>query len=305
MPSSTSSPVAATERDLVRGKGFLKKTSPLRSVSRNTSLTLPQAIDLVNGLCFGESLLPKDMAWAHTIVVLEQSTDFIPGDARACTALQARILRSISTFLRSHGLPAMYLGVREVAGYGEHSHTLLPIPPHLRADLEAVIRKVGRLHDTSNNLAVVIAPRKDRQTGEDDTRGIYTPAMRRGVLLDLLKTMSPKAILNGVRVMPALGIRHRASCVIHGKRVFLSQNLHRKARAVAHWQELVTLDELRAALGGVIEEAKRERGRRKQRRYSARKAAGATPAPRHPSAPPKPASGAPGGLDDLSQDFME
>lgn len=305
MPSSTSSPAAAAERAIVSGEGFLKKTLPARSVSRNTSLKLPQAIDLVNGLCFGESLLPKDMAWAHATVVLEQSADFIPGDARACTALQSRILRSIGGFLKRHGLPAIYLGVRETAGYGEHSHILLPITPHLRADLENVIRHAGRLFDTSNNLAVVIAPRKDRQTGDDDTRGMYTPAMRRGVLLDLLKTMSPRAILNGVRVMPALGIRHRASCIIHGKRTFMSQNIHRKARAAAHWRELVTLEELRAALGGVIEETKRERDRRKQRRYNARKAAGAAQAPRQPTSPSKPASGASGGLDDLSRDFLE
>lgn len=298
------SPPADPARPGVRGNACPKQASSPRPISRNTSLKLPQAIDLVNALCFAESLLPPGAAWAHVTMVLEQSADFIPGDARAYIDLQGRILGSIRDFLRSHDLPAMYLGVREIASYGEHSQFLLPIPPHLRPDLEAVIRRAGRLYDTSNNLAVVITPRKDRQTGEPDTRGMYTPAMRRGVLLDLLKTMSFKASLNGVPVMQALGIRHRAPCVIHGKRTFISEKVHRKARAAAGWQEITTLPDLRAALGGVIEAAERERNRQKARRHRARKGAATVPPP--PSSMPLPSPKPdPFGLDDLANDFFE
>lgn len=160
-------------------------------------------------------------------------------------------------------------------------------------DLAEVIRRAGRLRDIPSNRAVVV-----RTNGE---RGINTPASRAGVLRDLLKTMAPKARLNGVPIMSALGIRHRAPCTILGKRSGMSQSLSHASRAAAEWRELETLPELRAALP-TGEEARKDRHREKQRRRRARRKAGIAPAP-SPSPAMRPSRADP--MDDLAADFFE
>lgn len=107
---------------------------------------------------------------------------------------------------------------------------------------------------------------------------MHSKAMRSGLLLDMLKTMAPRARLNGVPIMAALGVNPRSPCTIHGKRSGASANLGAAARAAAGWIELVTLPELQKALGGVIQAARRDRGRRrKPRRQSDRSTAGTMP----------------------------
>jgi hypothetical protein len=285
-------------------RGFCPKragdpSTNFRSPSRSTSLAFPQTKEGINKLAFAESLLPADTSWSHLTIVLDQSA-YCVADPRAYLALQGRILRAVQRWLTAKGLPAFCIWIREIGPrYGQaHTHVLLPVPPHLRSDLAELIRHTGRLEDTSNNRAVVITPEKDRWTGEPDTKGMHTRAMRAGVMRDMLQTLSPRAYLDGVSVLLALGIRHRSPCVIYGKRSGGSENLGRKARAAAGWQELVTLPELRAALPTGDEARK---ARQKQRRHRARKATSAAPMP--PPARPKPAD--PFDVSDLAADFLE
>ncbi|HYI82123.1 MAG TPA: hypothetical protein VEX11_02805 [Acetobacteraceae bacterium] len=231
-------------------------------------------------MAFAESILPTDTKWAHATLCLGQQSEHDISDPRQYLALQGRILARIREWLLSLGLPAHHLWVREIGPrYGHHhSHVLLPLPPELRPDLANLIRRVGKLHDTSNNRAVVITPERHRWDIEPDTRGLHTRAQRAGIVRDMCKTLSPRAHLDGVRIIDALGIRHRAQCTIAGKRSGLSQTLCRTARARAGWQELETLPDLRAALP-TGKEARKERNRANTRRYRARKKAGIAPMP--------------------------
>jgi len=229
---------------------------------------------------------------------MEQSADFDP-DPKAYLALQGRILKEVKRWLRQRSLPEQFLWVRETASYGQHSHILIRLPPEHRLAIANLIRQVGKLHDVPNNRAVVIKPERDRQTPKGsapDTRGMYTRAMRCGVLLDLLKTLSPRARYAGQSILPAIGVRHRAPCPIHGKRSGMSTNLDRAARAAAGWRELTTPAELHAVLGGVIAAAKRDRARRKKQRKRQRPN---TLLPLHP----QPAAYLP--ADDLAADFFD
>ncbi len=253
-----------------RPKRAVAAQSTPRPPSRTTSLPFQQAKELVNALAFAEATLPPDTRWAHAVAVIEQSEGFDGDDPRAYLARQGRILARVREWLLCRGLPAHCLWVREVSPrYGRaHSHILLPLPPELRDDLAELVRRAGRLRDIPGNRAVVVSTNGDR--------GIGTPASRAGVLRDFLKTMSPKARLNGVPIMPALGVRPRAPCTIHGKRSGTFESLGRAARAAAGWRELETLSELRAALP-TGEEARKERHRAKQRRRRARRRAGIAP----------------------------
>jgi hypothetical protein len=204
-------------------------------------------------------------------MVLDQSEDFEP-DPRGYLALQGRILHRVGGWLRSRGLPGHFLWVREIGPrYGQqHTHLLLPLPPELGEDLAALIRRVGRLQDTSNNPAVYV--QLNRRQGNT---GIITLASRAGIMRDFLKTMSPKAKLQGIPIMPALALDNRKQkpCTVYGKRSGTSASLGRAARAAAGWRELVTLAELRAALPTGAE-ARRDRN---QQRRRARRAAGPLP----------------------------
>jgi len=276
-----------------------------RPPSRTTSLPFGQCVSLINALSFAESILPRDTKWAHATIVLGQSENDI-SDPRQYLDLQGHILRRIREWLLSRGLPAHLIWVREIGPrYREHhTHVLLPLPPELRSDIADLIRRVGQLHDTSNNRAVDIRTNRDR--------GINTPAARAGVLRDLLKTMAPRARLNGVPITPALGIRHHAACTILGKRSGTSESLNRAARARAGWVELETLPELRAALP-TGEETRKERRREQQRRYRARKKAGIAPMsslmpcfPTRRSRPEAVLEQDPfAAIDDLALDFLE
>jgi hypothetical protein len=242
-----------------------------RPLSRSTSLPFSALRDLLNAWLFAETTLPPDTLWAHAVVVLEQSADFDADDPRAYLALQGRILKHIREFLLRRGLPAHYLWVREIGPkFGRpHTHILLPLPPELRNDLEALIRRVGKLHDLDHNDAVLIRT--------NWSRGINTSASRLGVLRDWLKTASPKARFGRVPIMRALDIRHRAPCVIRGKRSGASQSLGRAARERAGWRERRTLSDLSNAIACVEEAGKqrqREKRRERQRRYRERKKAG-------------------------------
>ncbi|RYE02072.1 MAG: hypothetical protein EOP50_00925 [Sphingobacteriales bacterium] len=231
-------------------------------------------------MAYGETQHPENHPWAHCIIAMAQSDDFDPAP-RPYLALQARIIKAIKRWLVQLHLPEQFLWVREHAGYGFHSHILLRLPPEHRLALADLIRHVGRLHDTSNNKAVVIKPEWDRQASKldrkPDTKGMYTHAQRCGVLLDLCKTMDPNAMRDGKRIMEAMGIRHRAACTIEGKRSGTSVNLNRAARAAAGWKELTTPAELHAALGGVIAAAKKAHDRRKKQRKRARRGATTVP----------------------------
>jgi hypothetical protein len=99
------------------------------------------------------------------------------------------------------------------------------------------------------------------------SKGIWTPASRAGVMRDLLKTMSPRARVNGKPVMPALEVHNKRQrpCTILGKRSGTSTNIGTAARAAAGWHELERLDELRAVLP-TGDDARRERNQERQRR---------------------------------------
>lgn len=283
----------------VKGYACLQQASATQSKprppSRTTSLPFKQAKDLVNALAFSEAQLLKDTPWAHVIVVLDQS-EYCVADPRAYTALQGRILRRIRDWLRSQDLPAHFLWVREIGPrYGQqHTHIILPLPKDRRDELNNLIRRTGRLHDTPGNRAVVIRA------------GMPSRASRAGVLMDFLKTMSPKARLHGVPIMPVLGIDNRGQkpCTIFGKRSGTSESLNRKARAAAGWRELETLPELRSVLTDIVEQARKKRNREKQRRYRARKAAGIAPMPSKPTSP-LPRSPDPFDVSDLAADFFD
>jgi len=291
---------APSTRGVVRGDNPQRLATHLpkpRKPSRHTSLPFAQAKNLVNALAYAESLLPEAEPWAHATIAMEQSVDFDP-DPRAYLDLQGRILKAIKRWLKQLHLPEQFLWLREDASFGEHSHLLIRLPPEHRPSLELLIRRVGKLHDVPNNRAVVIKPERDRQTREPDTRGMYTRAQRCGVLLDLLKTMAPRARYAGQPILPAIGVRHRAPCPIHGKRSGMSTNLDRAARAAAGWRELTTPAELHAALGGVIAAAKRGRDRRKKQRKRARHGSTTLPPPR-----PQPVAYEP--TNDLAADFFD
>jgi len=124
-----------------------------------------------------------------------------------------------------------------------------------------------------------------------------------------MKTLSPRAYLDGVRIIDALGIRHHAACTILGKRSGVSESLNRAARARAGWQELETLPELRAALP-TGEETRKERRREQQRRYRARKKAGIAPMSCFPTRSSRPEAVPEqddpfSAINDLALDFLE
>jgi hypothetical protein len=264
-----------------------------RLPSRTTSLPFKQAKARINALAYAESLLPADTTWVHVIMVLEQSENYDP-DPRAYLALQGYILQRVAEWLHYQGLPGHFIWNREVQPrYGKaHTHVLMPLPPSRCGELERLIRKVGRLYDTSNNRAVVIRSNEDR--------GINTRPSLAGVMRDFLKTLSPKAIFSGVPIMPALAIDNRGQkpCTILGKRSGESESLGLKARKAAGWIELETLAELRAALP-TKEDGQRERNRLKARRHRARRKAAGTSRPmpiRVPRSIPEP---------DLAADFLD
>lgn len=278
-------------------KGGNRQPPKPRKPSRRTSLPFSQAKNVINGLRYAETLAPEDTPWLHITIAMEQSDDFKP-DARSYLKLQGRILKAIKRWLRQRALPEHFLWVREAASYGQHSHILIRFPPEHRLALADLIRHVGKLHDTPNNRAVVIRPEWDRQTDKPDTRGMHSPAQRCGVMLDLIKTMAPRAQHDGKPLMPAIGVRHRAPCVIHGKRSGVSSSLDRSARAAAGWQEFHTPAELHAALGGIIAAAKQAHNRRRKLRKRVRRGATTVP-PLRPQAP----AYAP--ADDLAADFFD
>lgn len=299
MPASSTASEPSSARGRVRGDSRPKRRDhppKPRQASRNTSLAFQQAKELINSLAYAESLLPEAEPWAHITIALEQSEDFEPAP-RAYLALQGRILKAIKRRLKQLHLPEHYLWLREEASFGEHSHVLIRLPPEHRAELELLIRKTGKLRDISNNRAVVITPERDRATGKPDTRGMHTRAQRSGVMLDWLKTMAPRAQHDRTPIMQALGVRHRAPCTIHGKRCGTSANLGRADRAAAGWKDLETDAELRAALGGVIQQARKDRARRKKLRQRVRRAAATVPPScTQPSYQPS---------DNLADDFFE
>jgi hypothetical protein len=248
----------------------LKGGARPRPPSRTTSLPFQQARKLINGLAFAETLLPEETPWVHVTMVLEQSEGFDPDDPRAYLALQGHILSRVRDWLRSRRLPAHWLWVREVGpNYGhQHTHVLMPLPPDRREELEELIYRSGKFYDLDNNRAVdVNANRREENTG------IRTPASRAGILRDFLKTMSPKALLDGQPIMPALIVDNRGQrpCTILGKRRGTSESLGRKARAKAGWSELETLQALRTVLPDE-EEAERARNARKAKRRRERRA---------------------------------
>lgn len=250
-----------------------------RPPSRTTSLPWSSAKDLLNALAYAEATLPPNTAWAHATMLLQQS-DYPTADPRDYLALQERIFRDIRRWLRSKNLPWCCLWVREARPTNSaiHTHALLTVPPELRAELAERIYRVGKLRNTSNARAVVITPERD-MLHRPDTRGMHTRAQLSGLARDLLKTLSPKAHLNGVPVMPALGIRHRAPCVIFGKRSGTAESISLAARKRAGWRELTALAELRAVLP-TKEEARQQRDREKKRRRRMERALGHAPKPR-------------------------
>jgi hypothetical protein len=279
-----------------------------RPASRTTSLPFQQAKGLINALAFAVATLPADTPWAHVTMVLGQS-DHDVSAPRQYLALQSRILRAVQCWLRAKGLPAHCLWVREIGPrYGpHHTHLLLPLPPHLYADLAELIRRVGKLRDTSNNRAVEITPKRNRWT-KGPTKGLITRAQHAGVLRDWLKTMSPRGRLNGIRIMPALDTDNRGQqpCTILGKRSGTSESLSRAARKRAGWRELETLAELRAVLP-TREEARKQRRQEQQRRRRAAKKAGIVPTRWPPTRRQKavPEAADPFDVSDLAADFFE
>lgn len=259
-------------------------------------MPLKQAKNIINALGFAESLLPGAQ-WAHVVMVLDQSAYGV-ADPRAYMALQTRIFRAMRDWLKGQNLAAHWIWVREIGPrYGQqHTHVLLPLASDQREGLEDLIRRVGKLHDTANNRAVFI-----RLTGRF---GHDTPAAHAGVLRDFLKSMSPKAKLNGSPIMPALATdnRNQPPCTILGKRTGTSESLNRKARAAAGWKERETPAELRTLLP-TREDARKDRSRRAAARRRAERPS------RHripKSKPPLPARAAdPFEGDDLAADFFD
>jgi hypothetical protein len=245
-------------------------------------------------------MLPPNTPWAHVIMVLDQSDTYC-GDPRAYLALQARIFRAMRDFLQARGIPFHLLWTREIGPRDgrQHTHCLVPLPPELAEDLAAVIYRAGKLHDLSNNRAVVV--QTNRRNGNT---GIVTPASLAGVMRDWLKCLSPRAQLDGRRILTALDADNRGQVpsTIHGKRSGTSESLSRKARKAAGWRELDTLPELRQALP-TGEEARQERDRRKRQDRRAKRGPHLGRASGRRHLEPQPAS--PWDGADLSADFLE
>jgi hypothetical protein len=160
-------------------------------------------------------------------------------------ARQGKVLGSMSSWLDYHQQPVAFAWVREIGGFGPHTHVLAHVAPELRDDLHRHLLRAGRFNPVAEGTAAIqITPAN---------RPCMTSAKEVGGLLRYLgKHMSPLARHKGDLVLPALGIddRGRDPCAIEGKRSGMSRNIDRAAREAAGWRELTDLVELRDVLDG-------------------------------------------------------
>jgi hypothetical protein len=163
-------------------------------------------------------------------------------------AHQDRFFDAFRKWLKRKNLSALYVWVRENAEKKKwHTHVLAHVPPELWEELEVCLLRAGRFDEPPSG----VTDRHVKITGGWSwDLGAYRDAQWAGEVRYFLKSVSPRAMMDGERVWDALGLddRGRKPQTIAGKRSGVSNALSRAARCRAKWRELFTLAQLRDAL---------------------------------------------------------
>jgi hypothetical protein len=179
----------------------------------------------------------------------DTSTNAFDPSPRAWIVRQGRLFERMSRWLERNGIPVSYAWTREVSRTRiPHSHILLHLPFKHWTEFRAFMVESGGFRDGVKPFDPVYL--------EGGEYGTYSLPMRAGKLKYLLKGMNTtetfRDATNGrtVNLMDALRVDNRDEerMPLAGKRTGVSRTLDRLARAVAGWQELLTVKELHRAL---------------------------------------------------------
>lgn len=214
-----------------------------RPPSRHNSLPFAQYRSLVNAAAFAESI---GHPFTHHFTFAWRLSEGFDPSPRQWMARQAEVFRAMSDWLNYRDQPVVFAWVREVGGFGPHTHVLLHLDPQLRDAFHSHLLRAGRFNHqvAGGTAAICITP---------NTRPCMTgPAEVGGLLRYLGKHLSSAAQIDGASVMAALGIddRGRGLCPILGKRSGMSGSIGPAARQAAGWRERSSLYELLAVLDG-------------------------------------------------------
>lgn len=183
---------------------------------------------------------------AHLTVTWRSAPGFRGKDENSWTEHHQKLVRKLKAFLSRHGIPTVFIYVRErVVGPGGHTHFVLHIPEDrwttLRIPLERYLQKAGGF--TAGNAV--------RITGNKfNTLGIRTDKQRIGLIQYLSKTINPgEMIATGCGTVPLvtfMGIKPAPHASLPCKRIGWSENIGPTARNRADYRDMKTLLEVAA-----------------------------------------------------------
>jgi hypothetical protein len=151
-----------------------------------------------------------------------------------------KLVRKLKSFLTRHGIPAVFIYVRErVVGPGGHTHFVLHIPEDrwttITIPLERYLQEAGGF--TAENAVKI--------TGDKfNTLGIRTDKQRIGLIQYLSKTLNPnEMIATGCGTVPLvtfMGIKPAPHAPLPCKRIGWSENIGPTARKRADYRDMKT-----------------------------------------------------------------
>lgn len=218
--------------------GLPKRPKP----NRHRYLSLDQVGNLTNALVFADTL--RLSLSVQITVAWDLMPGFQPGDWSAC---QTALVKVMALWLRRRDIEPAYAWTREVsASQWCHTHFQIHLPKRNTAYL--AVDLVKHLGKAFRFLPGGIEARFG-------TFGMWTPAMRAGDFIYLLKGMDHRDIRYLSPAEPPqnigaeLGIKHRGTQgEVSIKRAGTSQNLGKAARSAANWTERRSLADLHAIL---------------------------------------------------------
>jgi hypothetical protein len=179
-------------------------------------------------------------------VAWNQLPGFHPAD---WSAIQTRLMKVMSEWLRRRGIEPTFVWVREVSGPADdpwyHTHVQVHVPrPRTGRIAGELVQFLGRAFGFM----------RFGLKAEFGTFGMWTPAMRAGGLRYWLKGFDHRDFHHlpdgeTQNIGAALGIEHRGTQGrVMIKRAGVNQNIGRAARRAAGWVERRDLADLRAIL---------------------------------------------------------
>lgn len=185
----------------------------------SSEIELTTALDVRAALCHAIHLgLPPNR---HLTINLDAA-----GAADPIAAI-GQFLKLLWDAARKHGFTICYVWVRETAPVvGDHIHILLHVPDKPKWFAKRRRRWLtlsGLSHVKGVTRTNVIRGCRQNRQGDLISPALYAVNLR-NLERYLLKYCSPD-------VQQALGIADHGPCLVTGKRVSISQNLHRKARS--------------------------------------------------------------------------